>query len=313
MEPASVGLPEATWSRLPPLMANLAAGLVVPMPTLPAASMVVLPVWPKRAVLAVRLLPKSAEVVVAVSAKMPPTTSSLASEEVALVPMSIWLVVVAGRSAEPLKKVQLTSEPPDEPASVPQLKTPAFHSSLSAVPLQVASPAPVSVPATARLPAASIVVVAVAPKRAALAEACAAKKLVVVAEETVRLVSATRVGSESVISPVLADTAKTGREGQWIFVIGAGRSGNNCPLRVGFEERRGDVAQTERGRSGIDKRGITGKRCRGERGVSGGEPAIKRDGGRGGVGGERVGKDAGGGQVVGTGNSGDYSSPGRRF
>ncbi len=83
----------------------------------------------------------------------PPTTPSLASveisEEVALAPTSTWLVVVAGRRPEPLKKVQFTSVPPPPPDwSVPQLNCPLSHRSLSAEVPQVESPAPYKEPDT---------------------------------------------------------------------------------------------------------------------------------------------------------------------
>src|SRR3990167_1173054 len=110
---------------------------------------------------------------------MPPTTSSLARVVVDEPPISTWLVVVETRIAELLNQVQF----------------------ISPVPPEVESPAPVSVPATARLPAASIVVVAVAPKRAAEALSVPeVNELVVVAAATVRLVRLTRVGREKMMS-----------------------------------------------------------------------------------------------------------------
>ncbi len=165
---ASVGLPEAVCRMLPPTTARRTDGVDEPTPMLPALSMVVEPVEPNAAVLPVMRPPKRFVVDVALSVKRPPTTSSLASVVVEDAPMSTWLVVVETRMAELLNQVQFISPvPPDAPASTPQENVPAPHKSLSAVPLQAVSPAPVSVPAKARLPAASMVVVAVAPKRAA--------------------------------------------------------------------------------------------------------------------------------------------------
>ena len=48
----------------------------------------------------------------------------MASEVVAEPPMSTWLVVVPSRTPELLKKLQLISDVPPAPASVPQKKRP---------------------------------------------------------------------------------------------------------------------------------------------------------------------------------------------
>src|SRR3989344_3751958 len=74
-------------------------------------------------------------VVVALSIVAPPTTSSLESVEVEVKPMSAWSAAVVTRMPDPLKCVQLMSEP-EAPESVPQEKVPPAHSSLSAEVLQ---------------------------------------------------------------------------------------------------------------------------------------------------------------------------------
>ncbi len=70
---------------------------------------------------------------------------------------------------------------------------------------RVVAPVTLSVPPTTVLPAASIVVEAVAPKRARLPVSALAKSAVEVPAVAVKLVRATSVGSESVTAPVAAD------------------------------------------------------------------------------------------------------------